>query len=354
MRKASLLLAVIAGLVLTGESVAAIAPAGPRLAFVRQSYPHGAIGGPFFDLLTAGPFGETRQLLTGTSVPGGVQPSAVAWSPDGGTLAVGAISEFGGSGDPLVDQAFDLFLIGADGAGLRQVTNLGDAAAPVFSVDGKTLYFSRLGSGRGLRNFESSIWAIGIDGSGLRQLTQSHKLVFEGPTSVSPGGDELAFTRSRCDQMFRCRSNARALSLATGNERLLAKRAGDPVYSPDGTRIAIASYRDHNGEIRTGEDETAPATELYVQMAATGHMRRLTKTRDLAEGSASWDPSGQRIAFARAGFDFSSWILETNSDGSCKKILLPKHGRRRRAGGHDFGSPAWQPGPGREAGPLAC
>lgn len=299
--------------------------------------------------MTAGRAGGRRQLLTGDSVPGGLDPVGhFAWSPNGQMLVLAARSA--GQGSPVFEESMDLYLIAPDGTGLRQVTSLGDAGYPVFSADGGTLYFSRIG----MRTFHGSIWAIGVDGSGLRQLTPDRGLVFDLPSSVSPAGDELAFTRTRCDQKRRCGYSARGLSLSTGAERLIAKRAAGPIYSPDGTRIALASFRDRNGVIRISEDESLPASELYVLNTATRHMRRLTRTKDVVEGAASWDPSGQRIAFAREGSSFSSRILETNADGSCQVLLFRKQIQRHHRLEIDYATPIWQPGPGREAGRIAC
>jgi Tol biopolymer transport system component len=317
---------------------------------VRTIYPHHSASSS--DLMTAGPAGGGRQLLTGDSVPGGLaRVGQIAWSPNGQMLVLAASSA--GQGSPVNQESMDLYLIAPDGTGLRQVTSLGDAFYPVFSADGGTLYFSRFG-GKSPRTLHGSIWAIGVDGSGLRQLTPDRVLVFDFPASVSPVGDELAFTRARCNQKLRCGENARGFSLSTGAEWLIAKRADEPIYSPDGTRIALASFRDRNGVIRISEEDSLPASELYVLNTATRHMRRLTRTMDVIEGAASWDPSGQRIAFAREGSSFSSRILETNADGSCKVLLFRKQIQRHHRLEIDYATPIWQPGPGREAGRIAC
>ena len=72
-----------------------------------------------------------------------------------------------------------------------------------------------------------------------------------------------------------------------------------------------------------------------------------------AESLSSWDPSGQRIAFIR--FEgVRTRVFEVNADGSCQFALTkrPRH-KTRRIGPLQFGL-AWQPGPGRGAGPIAC
>jgi Tol biopolymer transport system component len=70
----------------------------------------------------------------------------------------------------------------------------------------------------------------------------------------------------------------------------------------------------------------------------------------------SWDPSGQRIAFTRLGGGSigglsypheGNAVMEINADGTCLTRLLSS-GR-----GYSSGS-SWQPGPGREAGAIAC
>lgn len=350
MRKLSCLVVLAAALIGFAVAAQAASPPGPRLAFVRIIYPHHSDSSS--DLMTAGPAGGGRQLLTGDSVPGGLASvGQFAWSPTGQMLVLTAGSA--GQGSPDFEESMDLYLIAPDGTGLHQVTSLGDAGYPVFSADGGTLYFSRFG-GKSPRTLHGSIWAIGVDGSGLRQLTPDRVLVFDFPASVSPVGDELAFTRTQCDQKLRCGESARGFSLSTGAEQLIAKRAALPIYSPDGTRIALASFRDRNGRIRISEDESLPASELYVLNTATRHMRRLTRTKDLAEGAASWDPSGQRIAFEGHGSNSSSRILETNADGSCKVLLFRRQIQRDHGLEIDFAAPIWQPGPGREAGRIAC
>ncbi len=336
MRRALCLLVVAAALI-AAAIVQASAPPGPRLAFVRITFPRNSASSS--DLLTSGPGGGVRQLVTGNSVPGGSEPGGLAWSPDGQTLAVAEES--------------DLYLVAGDGTGLRRLTDLGNAIGPVFSIDGKTIFFSRY-KVRG-PVVGASIWAIDTDGAGLRQLTALRRLTFDSPASTSPAGDALAFSRVRCRtrEAPSCGLAARLLSLSSGAERLLVRKAVSPIFSPDGSMIALISFRDRNGEIQTRPDESDPASELYVLDTAAGRMRRLTRTKDIAERAPSWDPSGQRIAFERQGPRPSRRIMEVNADGSCKKLLFKKQVRSNRLS-YEFFAPAWQPGPGREAGRIVC
>lgn len=353
-------------LVLTAMLVApvsaahAAAPPGPRLALIRFIDRAGTAPGSL-DVLTTGPGGGARQLVTGTSRPGGVAPvGGITWSPDRQVLAIGAIRDQTDFEHLLDTDPLDLFLAAPDGSGLRAPAGLEDARQPLFSADGAALYFSRFGIGPngGIRSLHSSIWAVGVDGSGLRQLTASRGLVFDIPSSASAPRDELAFTRIKCNDNA-CGSSARALSLTTGAERVIAQRGSDPVHSPDGARIALALYRGRFFQFFLGE--TSPKSDLYVIDDLRG--QRLTRTKNVSESEPSWDPSGQRIAFTREapsliyGDDDArspSRILQINADGSCKTLMFRKAVRRHRNFGKEFAAPAWQPGPGREAGPIAC
>jgi len=89
----------------------------------------------------------------------------------------------------------DLWLIGSDGAGLRQLTTHPEADSnPCWAPDGKSVYFisSRSGS--------SQLWRIPIDGGEARQITPAmslsngDELLDVGNLIISRDGKYLAFT----------------------------------------------------------------------------------------------------------------------------------------------------------------
>ena len=145
-----------------------------------------------------------------------------------------------------------------------------------------------------------------------------------------------------------------AVALEGGGRSVLVTGAGDATYSPDGSRLALVVL----GRPRTlhtlSGDVTYRDTELAVAAADGSGMRKLTRTEGLEEGP-QWDPSGQRLVYVQLPIPGSEAhflgmgdsIMEINADGSCEKQVLSEPRAIL------YGA-TWQPGSGREAGPIAC
>ncbi|OFW72281.1 MAG: hypothetical protein A2Y55_13720 [Actinobacteria bacterium RBG_16_68_12] len=81
------------------------------------------------------------------------------WSPDGRKIAfVGSRGEFPNYID-------EMYMMNADGSGLRRLTRNADDSDPTWSPDGSWIAFVRGGS-------SGSIYVISSDGRGLRRLTR--------------------------------------------------------------------------------------------------------------------------------------------------------------------------------------
>ncbi len=341
-------LLVAAAVVLPAASVAAD---GPRLAYVEWKPEATATS-----LVTVAPDGSGRLVLPLS----GVRPvpfDGPVWLPDGSALV------FSGyfvdpSGRVRKGARPRLFAVPAEGGGARPLRGTTDAWHPVVSPDGTQVAFKRLrfkhrydprdplafGTDR-----RASAWIASLAGGAPRRLTPWQRNVVSEPAAFSPDGRTLLLERASGPEW---RPEIVALGLADRSSRLLARNAEDPTYSPDGTRLAMVAYRD--GETIATPAGLQPVGDLYVAMADGTRARRLTRTPGTQESQPSWDPSGQRLAFLRtrapAGLGVGSVLFQAAADGSCLRRAAGRPGRRAPL----LSGPAWQPGPGREAGPLSC
>lgn len=286
--------------------------------------------------------------------------AAPSWFADGSLLAYSGQAP---------GRRLAIFVVRADGTGPRQLPKTIGGRHPVVSADGRYIAFSRsrlvtprFNPKRPLESLykdgfsSTSAWLLDRLGGGQRRLTPWRNGLHVEPSSFSPDGSTLALSRSE-----RGESEAIEIDLSDGAVTVIARRAKEPVYSPDGSRLAFVSYRDRN--VAEGFGEPVLAGELYVRPRAGGPPLRLTHTEEWQEAAPSWDPSGERLAYTQStgdepfGLGFTNVIKQVNADGSCRQLLF---GQVARLTPEEFGpsvainGPSWQPGPGREAGPIAC
>ncbi len=301
---------VLASLLVTAAA-AASTPAGPRLAVVKQTW------NPMRStLLTVSPDGSAPLRLAGGQRKSGPVDSLtiapLSWNPEGTEVAYTGLADF--------------FLARADGSGAYPV-NAAGAESPLFAPDGHTIAFSR----------GSTIWTIDLVDGAQRRLTPLRRGLQYIASSFSPDGTTLLATRFDTNRTGG--GEPVALHLDTGGVTRLLVNGLEPVYSPDGTEVALFRNFGQHG-----------ISDLFVLNVASGSLRRLTRTPQEDELVASWDPSGERIAFARfreRHYDWANSIVQINADGTCEREVIAQ----RRA---VFYSLAWQPGPGREARRIAC
>jgi hypothetical protein len=349
-------LLVLAAAALVPGSVFAEAPAGPRLAFGLWKLKKP--GESRLETIGADGVGKLT-LVKGKRLAPSLFDSG-SWLPDGSAIV------FAGSPRGEGQRAkYRIYLAAADGSGVAPVPGTLGAHEPVVSPDGTQIAFTRtrirepkidlkppIHFGGGY--FGVTTWVLDRGSGEARRLTPWRNNLVVSPTSYSPDGSTLVLDRNRGggdgpEVVFR--------DLTTQREQVFARNAEEAVFSPDGLRLALISYRDRL-TVDTGDGPEAVG-ELYVAGADGSGWRRLSRTEDRHEATPSWDPSGQRLAFTRdSGPEWLSMgttnvVMTVNADGTCPTAVFGSP-RTGKALGPGLYAPTWQPGPGREAGPIAC
>ncbi len=297
--------------------------------------------------------GRQRHVLVRAAGRRGVKVAVgrSAWSPDGRWLVFTGVV---GRQPKRAEQSTDLFVVRADGSGLRRLTRVGSAGEPLWSPDGRTIVFAErthVGNPNIVTSFAAPLMRVNQDGTGLRKLTPLIRGQVDIPGSFSPDGTHLAFTRADVSALAyagRTETSIETMEVdGSGLHQLLAG-GSDPAYSPDGRRIAFVTNRDHDGSIRTGEDESEYANELYVMNADGTGAERLTHSPELSELDPTWSPGGTRIAYARQAEGFTKTIAVINVDGSCGHEIAGDP-----TGEIWYTEPSWGPGAAPE-GAMRC
>jgi Tol biopolymer transport system component len=198
-----------------------------------------------------------------------------------------------------------LYAVEADGSGYRLLRREaagssischprfeGDHCAftsPVWSPDGSRFVFL-YGIEPGEFGGDRAIYVVDADGTGIRKVAEC-----PGP---DPNWD--------IDQRQRGRGSCSFELLATT----------PPSWSPDGTRLAVAS----SGQLFVVDVETGAVTEIGEKLNEQ-YVHPLT--------SASWSPDGTRIAFSNG-----VQVIVVNPDGTDPIVI---------GGGRDTGQIAWSP-----------
>lgn len=240
---------------------------------------------------------------------------------------------------------------GAARAYPRAFLNSGDS---VISPDGRSVAFRRLKVVKTLPGEDSpllkgSTFLLDVEAGSVRRLTPWRSLFLE-PIAYSPDGSALVALR-----FDGARPEIVAVDLHGNRIRRLARLGGNafqPTYSPDGSRLAFVRSR-HPHSPRLLPIRTL--SELFVAGADGSGARRLLRRKGHIS-SPSWDPSGSRLAFIRnppgngtglSEAEPGNKVMAINADGTCLTRVFT-HPELT------VGDIAWQPGPGREAGPISC
>ena len=290
-------LAVIGGLVPAAASATYLGENG-KIAFNRYD-PATDTGG----IWAINPDGTGLAQLT--------QGDSPAWSADGRKLAYGC---------PSPDD-YSICTANADGSSAKVLDNLDlyPQDSPTWSPDGTKLAVQSAnlcGSGCGY----SDIWRVNSD-DGSDQI----RIIANGASPNWSQNRVIAYSYYYAFYQYPPAEIRVVHSQYPGSSTGLtdADGGGWPDWSPDGTKIVFASYRDSNYEIYVMNDDGTNQT-------------RLTNDSDY-ESEPVWSPDGTKILFVRAiGTEYDLWTM--NPDGSGQARLTDTPGVTET-------SPAWQPVP---------
>jgi dipeptidyl aminopeptidase/acylaminoacyl peptidase len=231
------------------------------------------------------------------------------------------------------------------------------AGDPRLSPDGKVVAFVVWGLDREQNDYRSAIWLSPLDGSSPpRQLTAGRKQ--DAEPRWSPDGSRLAFVSNRehkTKQLY-------AMPIGGGEPVRLSEFQEDVTelaWSPDGARLAFTSRVPDPAYEQEDDKRRAPrrVTRLSFKLDNVGWTADRRKhvfvvpadgsgepeqlTRgDFEHEAPTWSPDGLRIAFAAARHD--NWDLELVQD---LYLIDAVGGEPDRLTGCDssYEAPAWSP-----------
>ena len=209
----------------------------------------------------------------------------------------------------------DIWMVSWDGAQQRQLTHTPESeSSPRWSPDGKWLSFlSSRDGGDG-----PQLWLLDRAGGEARRVSHvaagiedyawspdSKRLVFvisdaretetTGDTKKPLVIDRLHFKSDPGGYVLDDHDHLALFDLETRKLEALTSGAHDetdPVWSPDGTRIAFVSKR------VAGDPDLSENDDIFVMAATPGaEIRRLTTYDGEDDGRIAWSPDGARIAY---------------------------------------------------------
>ena len=206
-----------------------------------------------------------------------------------------------------------IWVMNPDTTGKTQITfGNGDDDYPAWSPNYKKVVFSTDRRGK----FAYELFVVNADGTGLKALTTSVNQSRDEYASWAPDGSKIYFTRTTPD-FAKATSHSEIWSV-NANGTGLTKVSNDsanlyfPSVSPDGKKIVVSRLATSSwGDAR-----------LYTMNTDGTGMAMLTDGW-LGDSEPAWSPDGTKVAFTcRAGFVDYRDVCIVNADGTDRKGII--------------------------------
>jgi Tol biopolymer transport system component len=185
-----------------------------------------------------------------------------------------------------------------------------------WSPNGKVLAMAGVDPARPARD---GVYAMSVSGGDLHRLTSAPRGRPQRPLAYSPDGlSLLVFQRDRNGRfgtLYVTRRDGRVARVSNPGAVTCCYFGSPASWSPDGRSIAFASFTRRRG-VPPG------LSAVFVASATGGNAHRITDPGEWTT-SARWSPSGDWIAFDKAGSGGFHSVFLTHPDGSDVHMVDP-------------------------------
>ena len=283
-------------------------PDGRKIAFLRRfSDPVARISNIVVHIFVMNVDGTSQRQVTRIDNFN----ESFSWSPDSSRIVFESDRDHPFSLDINNPQQWELYVINADGTGVRRLTNSDQHSLwPAWSPDGKTIAYTTGASG------SAAIYQMNPDGSGQTRLSAGTGK-FSKP-AWSPDGSKIAMLGAgfRDFSIYLMDANGSGIVKLADTPG----RPSDPAWSPNGSMIAFSAEGPLN-PIDCENDWDKP-DQIYVVTVRSGKLKQLTHDCDRNSGP-SWSPDGLKIIFAVGPGKPSIYLMDADGDNKTQMTDVP-------------------------------